>query len=375
MKIKAAVLYEQGLPKPYAQSQPLRIEEVTLDGPQEGEVLVEIAAAGLCHSDLSGIEGLRPWKLPSVPGHEAAGIVREVGAGVRSLKPGDHVVTNVVSNCGACNYCARGRATLCGSVSIPRHSGALASGGRRLRIGNEYLFHWSGISAFAECAVVMESSLVKIDKDIPLEDAALVSCAVMTGAGAIFNAAKLEPGDRVAIVGLGGVGMSALLAAVSVGASLIAAIDTNPAKLQTAKAMGATHVFNATDTDCVEQVRTAFNGGCDVAVETAGSDAAMRTAYAITARGGTTVAVGLPHPGVQFAFPQGAHVAEEKRVIGSFMGSGMPMRDIPRILEMYKAGKLPFDKLKSNTLCFEDLNTGFDQLSDGTVLRNILLPR
>lgn len=221
----------------------------------------------------------------------------------------------------------------------------------------------------------MESSLVKIDKDIPLEDAALVSCAVMTGAGAIFNAAKLEPGDRVAIVGLGGVGMSALLAAVSVGASLIAAIDTNPAKLQTAKAMGATHVFNATDTDCVEQVRTAFNGGCDVAVETAGSDAAMRTAYAITARGGTTVAVGLPHPGVQFAFPQGAHVAEEKRVIGSFMGSGMPMRDIPRILEMYKAGKLPFDKLKSNTLCFEDLNTGFDQLSDGTVLRNILLPR
>ena len=375
MKIRAAVLYEQGLPKPYAQSRPLRIEEVSLDGPQEGEVLVEIAAAGLCHSDLSGIEGLRPWKVPSVPGHEAAGIVREVGPGVRHLQPGDHVVTNVVSNCGVCDYCARGRATLCGSVSLPRQSGALASGGRRLRIGDDYLFHWSGISAFAECAVVMESSLVKIDKDIPLEDAALVSCAVMTGAGAIFNAAKVEPGDRVAIVGLGGVGMSALLAAVSAGASVVAAIDTNPAKLQTAQALGATHVFNATDTDCVEQVRLAFNGGCDVAVETAGSDAAMRTAYAITARGGTTVAVGLPHPGAQFAFPQGAHVAEERRVVGSFMGSGTPMRDIPRILSMYRAGKLPFDKLKSNRLRFEDLNTGFDQLAEGLVLRNILLPR
>lgn len=375
MKIKAAVLYEQGLPKPYANSLPLKIEEVTLDGPQEGEVLVEIVAAGLCHSDLSGIEGLRPWKLPSVPGHEAAGVVLEVGSGVRHLKRGDHVVTNVVSSCGACNYCARGRATLCNSVSVPRQSGALSNGARRLRIGDEYLYHWSGISAFAECAVVMESSLVKIDKDIPLEDAALVSCAVMTGAGAIFNAAKVEPGDRVAIVGLGGVGMSALLAAVSAGASLIAAIDTNPSKLQTAKAMGATHVFNATDVDCIEQVRMAFNGGCDVAVETAGSEAAMRTAYAVTARGGTTVAVGLPHPGAQFAFPQGAHVAEERRVIGSFMGSGTPMRDIPRILDMYRAGKLPFDKLKSNRLSFDELNIGFDQLAEGTVLRNILIPR
>jgi alcohol dehydrogenase len=374
MKVRAAVLYEQGLPRPYATSQPLKIEDVTLDHPGEGEVLIEVAVAGLCHSDLSSIEGLRPRRLPSVPGHEAAGIVREVGPGVRGLAKGDHVVSSVVSNCGHCRFCSRGRATLCTSVAEPRKLGILASGAKRLSLGGEYLFHWSGLSVFAECAVVMASSLVRIEKDIPLEDAALVSCAVMTGTGAIFNTARVSPGDWVAVVGLGGVGMSALLAAVAAGAGRIVAIDTNPAKLAIAESFGATDVFAATDPDCPAKVVAATDGGCDYVIETAGSIAAMKTAYAITARGGTTVAIGLPHPSSEFSYLQGALVSDERRIVGSYMGGGSPTRDIPRILDLYRVGKLPFDKLKSRVLGFAQLNEGFDELAEGAVLRNLLKP-
>ncbi|OZI70956.1 zinc-binding dehydrogenase [Bordetella genomosp. 12] len=374
MKVRAAVLYEQGLPRPYAVSQPLKIEQVTLEPPGEGEVLIEIAAAGLCHSDLSAIEGLRPRKLPSVPGHEAAGIVVEVGPGVRDLKKGDHVVSSVVSSCGGCPFCARGRLTLCTSVAEPRKNGTLANGGRRLRLGSELLYHWSGLSVFAEHAVVMAASLVRVEKDIPLEDAALVSCAVMTGTGAIFNTARVEPGDTVGIVGLGGVGMSALLAAVAAGASRIIAIDTNPAKLEIAKRFGATDVFSATQEGCVELVQAATAGGCDHVIETAGSVPAMKTAYGITARGGTTVAVGLPHPSAEFSYPQGALVSDERRIVGSYMGGGSPLRDIPRILSLYRQGKLPFEKLRSNVVGFDQINEGFDQLADGAVLRNMLKP-
>ena len=374
MKVRAAVLYEQGLPRPYATSQPLKIEEITLDPPGEGEVLIEIAAAGLCHSDLSAIEGLRPRKLPSVPGHEASGVVVEVGPGVRDLVKGDHVVSSVVSNCGGCPFCARGRMTLCTSVGGPRKNGTLANGNKRLRLGSNYLYHWSGLSVFAQHAVVMASSLVRIDKDIPLEDAALVSCAVMTGTGAVFNTANVSPGDTVAVVGLGGVGMSALLAATAAGASRVVAIDTNPAKLEIAKRFGATDTFSALEEGCVEQVVAATRGGCDYVIETAGSIPAMQTAYDVTSRGGMTVAVGLPHPSSQFSYPQGALVSDERRIVGSYMGGGSPMRDIPRILNLYRSGKLPFDKLKSNVVGFEQINQGFDELADGAVLRNMLKP-
>jgi alcohol dehydrogenase len=374
LKMRAAVLREQGIPAPYASSQPLTIEEVTLDPPQFGEVLIKVEMAGLCHSDLSSIEGNRPRKLPSVPGHEAAGIVVEVGPGVIGLVPGDHVISSVVSKCGTCRFCQIGRATLCNSVSDARKNGILATGGSRLHLGNERLYHWSGLSVFAEFAVVAEGSLVKIDKDIPLDDAALVSCAVMTGTGAIFNAAKVTPGSTVGIVGMGGVGMSALLAALASGAERVVAVDINPEKLSIAAALGATDTFHAGHEDVANDILERTNGGCDSVIETAGSIAAFKLAYAISARGGTTVAVGLPHPSAEFNYLQSTLVSDERRIIGSYMGSGDPSRDIPTILDLYRSGKLPFQKLKTRVVGFDDLNEAFDELAQGKALRNMLKP-
>jgi len=374
LKMRAAVLREQGLPFPYARSRPLSIEEVMLDPPGPDEVLIRIAAAGLCHSDLSSIEGIRPRKLPSVPGHEASGIVMELGHGITKLKPGDHVVSTVVSNCGHCRYCNHGRATLCTSVAEPRKNGTLSTGSKRLHIGDEYLYHWSGLSVFAEYAVVAESSLVKIDNDIPLEDAALVSCAVMTGTGAVFKAAKVTPDMSVGIVGMGGVGMSALLAAVAVGAKRIVALDTNPDKLKLAASFGATDTYLVGQDDITGQVLTDTNGGLDAVIETAGSIAAFTTAYSICARGGTAVAIGLPRPTAEFTYLQGQLVSEERRIIGSYMGSGDPSVDVPHIFNLYRNGKLPFHKLKTGVIGFDGLNAAFDDLASGKALRTMLRP-
>lgn len=374
MKMQAAVLYQQGLQRPYAASMPLVIEEVTLDSPGTGEVLIEVAAAGLCHSDLSAIEGLRPRRLPSVPGHEGAGIVRALGPGVEGLREGDHVVSTVVSSCGECRWCRRGRASLCPSVSRARGEGTLPSGARRLRVNGQPIHHWSGLSVFAQFAVVDRSALVRIDPDIPLEVAAIVSCAVMTGAGAIFNTAQVRPGDTVAVVGLGGVGMSAIMAAATAGAERIVAIDLNPAKFEAARALGATDVASAMEEDCAVRVRDATDGGLDFVIETAGSMAAMELAYSVSARGGTTVSVGLPHPEKRFCYPQALLVSEERCIRGSYMGSALPQRDIPLLLGLYRHGKLPIDRLISGHLALDQINHGFDQLADGAVLRQILRP-
>lgn len=214
MKMTAAVMYQQGLPRPFSESRPLRIETVDLDGPGEGEVLVQIAAAGLCHSDLSAIKGLRPRTMPTVVGHEAAGVVVETGAGVSKFVAGDHVVMVFVASCGRCSYCSSGRPNLCQSSWKARSEGTLQSGARRLRINGNSLNYYSGISAFAEYAVVSETSLVKIPKALPLPLAAIFGCAVITGVGAVLNTARDVAGKSIAIVGLGGIGLSALLGAV-----------------------------------------------------------------------------------------------------------------------------------------------------------------
>lgn len=374
LKMRAAVLREQGAASPYAVSRPLSIEEVSLDPPGFGEVLIKVAAAGLCHSDLSSIEGVRSRKLPSVPGHEASGVVVEVGQGVKGLQVGDHVISSVVSNCGDCRFCSRGRATLCLGVADARKNGVLPSGGKRLHIGGEYLYHWSGLSVFAEYAVVSDSSLVKIDKDIPLEDAALVSCAVMTGTGAVFKAGGVTPGMVVGIVGMGGVGMSALLASVAARAQRIVAVDMNPEKLELAARLGATDTILASEEGVTQRVLAMTNGGCDVVIETAGTIPAFKLAYSLCARGGTTVAVGLPRASAEFSYLQGTLVSEERRIVGSYMGSGDPAKDIPEILDLYRRGKLPFEKLKTRTIGFGEINEAFDDLAQGRTLRTILDP-
>jgi len=375
MRIKAAILFEQGKPRPYATSRPLVVEEVELEGPGPGEMLIEVAAAGLCHSDLSTIENQRPRPLPIVIGHEGAGIVREVGPGITDVKPGDHVITVFAPSCGNCRYCVRGRPNICPTGNAFRQAGQLPTGSRRLkRLDGTPINHNSGLSLYAQYAVVARRSAVKIGKDIPLDDAAIFGCAVMTGAGAVLNTAGLEAGEGVAVVGLGGVGMNALFAAVAAGAERIVAIDTNPRKLELAKQWGATDVFLAGNEDCAQQVREATDGGLDTVVETAGTIPAMQLAIAITARGGSTISAGLPNVNASVSYFHASMVQEERSIRGSYMGSCVPERDLPRLLGLYRRGKLPVDKLKTSHITFDQINEGFDLLSDGSVLRQMLRP-
>ena len=374
MRMLAAVLYEQGLPAPYADSQPFRIDEIDLEGPGPGEVLVEIRAAGLCHSDLSFVEGLRKRPLPIVGGHEAAGIVREVGSGVTAVKKDDHVVMTVVSGCDHCRPCAAMRPGLCQSFTASRAQGVLATGARRLSRDGRPIYHYSGISGFAQYSVNVPGSLIKIDPNIPFDDAAMFGCAVVTGVGAVFNTAQVREGEAVAVLGLGGVGLNAVMAARIRGAQHIIGIDVNESKFALAKELGATEVINATAPDLVQRIRDLTNGGVDFAFEVAGNKSAMATAYAITCRGGQIVCVGLARTGELYQYPAGELVTEEKVIRGSFMGSCVPKRDIPQYLALYQDRSLPVDRLKSEVIGFDRLNVSLDLLSRAEVVRQILHP-
>lgn len=372
MKIRSAILRSSGVTQPYAQSKPIHIEEVELDAPQEGEVLIQVKAASLCHSDLSVINGSRPRPLPMALGHEASGIVKEVGPGVVNFKPGDAVICVFVPSCGHCVPCAEGRPALCEPGAKANGDGTLIGGGVRLHAGDEKIGHHVGVSAFSEYAVVSQNSLVKVDGDLPFEKLALFGCAVITGVGAVVNTAKVQLGSTVAVVGLGGIGLSALLGAIAAGAREVIAIDINDKKLKQARELGATAVFNSKDADVVEQVKAYVKGGVDYAFETAGVVPAMEVAYAITKRGGTTTTTGLPHPEHQFSFPYVTLTAEEKTLKGSYVGSCVPLRDIPNYLHMMKSGKLPVDKLLSNIITLDEINEGFDLLATGDNSRIII---
>jgi len=375
MRMIAAVMYEQGLAAPYAQSKPFRIEEVELDGPGEGEVLVEVRGAGLCHSDLSVIEGMRKRPLPIVGGHEGAGIVREVGAGVTGFAPGDHVAMAGVAGCGRCRVCLAGRPGLCQAVSGARAEGMLATGGRRLRLGDgAKLNHYSGISVYAQYAVVVPQSLIRIDPSVPLDVAALFGCAVVTGAGAVFNSAKVQPGASVAVFGLGGVGLTAVMAAREAGAARIIGLDVLPGKFALASALGATDCFDVRDPEVIQKVRDLTNGGVDHAFEISGNLGALEMAQQITVRGGEVVGVGVGKSNATFTLPHLPWVCEERVLRGSFMGGGVPQEDVPRYVDMYLRGRLPVDKLRSDHIGFEQLNEAFDMLHRGEVVRQILLP-
>jgi len=373
MKIRAAVLERMGSPTPYATSKPLTIQTVDLDPPGRDEVLIRVAAAGLCHSDLSVINGDRPRPMPMALGHEGAGIVEDVGPGVTDLARGDHVVIVFVPSCGHCLPCAEGRPALCEPGAVANGAGTLLSGERRLHRGEASLNHHLGCSIFAEYAVVSRRSLVKIDASIALEEAALFGCAVMTGVGAVVNTAGIRAGASVAIIGLGGVGLAALLGAHAAGARTIVAIDLSPTKLDEAKALGATHVVDARDPDAKETVRALTNGGVEYAFEFAGAIRALELAYAITRRGGMTVTAGLPPPTASFGIPAVNLVAEERTVKGSYIGTCVPSRDIPRYIDLYRQGRLPVDRLLSGRLSLDDINVGFDRLHEGTVVRQVVV--
>ncbi|MDX1709571.1 MAG: zinc-dependent alcohol dehydrogenase family protein [Rhodovibrionaceae bacterium] len=374
MKTRAAVLYEMGAKRPYSESRPLKIEECELAGPGEGEVLVQVKAAGLCHSDLSVIDGARPRPTPMALGHEAAGVVLETGPGVDDLAEGDHVVMIFVPSCGHCLPCAEGRPALCEPGAKANAEGTLLSGRRPLTLADGTpLNHHMGVAAFSEYTVVSRRSLVKVDRDLPLEQAALFGCAVLTGVGSALNTAKVHPGARVAVVGLGGVGFNALLGALVVGAEQVVAVDLVDSKLDLARQLGATDAVNAGDENCAEKVRELTGGGVDFALEMAGAVPALDLAYKITRRGGTTVTAGLAHPSKNLSIQQVSLVGEERTLKGSYIGSCIPLRDIPRYIGLFRSGRLPVDRLLSERVGQEELNAGFERLATGETIRQVLV--
>lgn len=373
MKVRAAVLEAMGAAHPYAESRPLKIEELDLDPPGPGEILVRIKAAGLCHSDLSVINGDRPRPMPMALGHEAAGIVEELGAGVTDLKVGDHVVLVFVPSCGHCMPCAEGRPALCEPGAAANGAGTLLHGVRRLKRNGQAINHHLGCSAFATHATVSRNSAIRIDPELPLTEAALFGCAVLTGVGAVVNTAQVRAGSTVAVVGLGGVGLASVLGAVAAGARQVIAADLSDDKLALAKSLGATHVFNAGATDAAEAIRQASHGGVDFAIEMAGSTRAFDLAYKITRRGGTTVTAGLPPPNATWPMPPVNLVAEERTIKGSYIGTCVPLRDLPRYIELYRGGRLPVNKLMSGTLALDDINRGFDLLHEGKAVRQVIV--
>ncbi|WP_346892331.1 zinc-dependent alcohol dehydrogenase family protein [uncultured Roseibium sp.] len=372
MKMKAAVLEEIGRPGPYAETRPISVCEVDLDGPRDGEILVEIAAAGLCHSDLSVVNGDRPRQLPLVMGHESAGIVRAVGPDVERFEPGDHVISVFVPSCGHCGPCRSGRPALCEPGAAANNTGMLIGGGSRLSRNGETLYHMTGVSCFAEYAVISQNSLVKIDSSIPLDIAALMGCAVLTGAGAVFNTGDVCPGCSTAVVGLGGVGLSAVMAAYAAGAEKIVAVDIIPDKLELAKELGATHTIDSSKEGALEELRELTSGGVDTAMDFTGNVNALRFAYDATRRGGATVTAGLPNPKAMLQIPAVGLTGEERTLKGSYLGSGVPSRDIPRFLALHAQGRLPVERLMTEKIRLEDINEGFDRLHAGKAIRQVI---
>lgn len=367
MRITGAVLEEIGLARPYAASRPLRVREVDLAAPGPGELLVRVEVAGLCHSDLSVVNGDRVRPVPMLLGHEAAGIVEAVGPGGSDLEVGERVVMTFLPRCGECAGCRTDGVRPCVPGTAANGTGSLLGGGTRLRDHAGPVRHHLGVSAFASHAVVDRRSVVPVAADVPPEVAALLGCAVLTGGGALLNAAPPSPGQRVTVVGLGGVGMAALLTALALDVEVVA-VDTLPEKLAIATRLGAART--ARPDEATGTGGSALLG--DVVVEAAGSARAFETAVALTAPGGTTVTVGLPHPDARASVSPLGLVAEGRRIVGSYLGSAVPSRDIPRFADLWRAGRLPVEELVTSTIPLAEVNTALDVLADGAALRQLV---
>lgn len=376
MKTKAAVLYQSGgHSRPYNESNPLKIEELTLESPGKNQVLVKIKAAGLCHSDLSVIDGNRPRQTPMVLGHEAAGIIIELGPDVKGFEVGDHVVFAFLPTCGHCEYCNKGKPALCINGAMANNQGVLLDGSQKIiNKDNQKYYHHLGVSGFSQYSIASIYSLVKIDKTYPFEIAALFGCAVMTGVGSVVHTASIKAGDSLLVVGLGGVGLSAILGAKAAGASKIIAADINQDKLEAAKDFGAHYLINTTQPDALELLKTKITShGVDKSVEFAGAMQALDFAFNATKKGGVTVTGALPNPKDRLSLNPLVLVAEEKTLKGCYLGSCIPTRDIPAFLELYKNGNLEVEKLITHRLGLEQINEGFERLASGQAIRQVIL--
>lgn len=363
--MKAAVLYQPNTP--------LEVQDVKLEKPHAGEVLVQNLASGVCRSDWHVVTGDTTHPLPVVLGHEGAGIIREVGEGVTSLEAGDHVVLSWAPNCGTCYYCLHGQPQLCQTLVAPLWNGTLMDGTSRLSRQGDTVYHLSGLATFAEQSVVPERTCIPIRKDVPFQAASLVGCAVTTGVGAVVNTARLSPGDSVVVFGCGGVGLNILQGADLAGAGMIIAVDKAPAKMELAENFGATHTILA-DEDPVPKIRELTEGrGADYAFEAVGIPELQEKALEAVRPGGALIIAGIAPMGSSTNFPGAILARQEKKVMGSYYGSSYPHRDFPRLLDLYAAGKLKLDELITQTYPLEDINQAFQDMLAGENARGVIL--
>ena len=367
-EITAAVLSQSGgNSSPFADSHPLSVRTLQLADPQPGELLVRIDAAGICHSDLSVINGDRSRPMPMALGHEAAATILALGDPEEpGLAVGDRVVLVFLPSCGRCPACLSGEGYLCANAAAANAKGVLMRGGSRLSCGGETVHHHLGVSAFATQAVVDRRSVVKIDPDIPPETAALFGCAVLTGVGAVINTAGIRPGESVLIYGLGGVGLAALLGALAAGAQPVSAVDPSPEKRRMALELGAAAAVAPGDEEALF--------GADAVIETVGKAEVLARAYSAARRGGRIVTVGLPNPSEQLSINALSLVAEGKTLMGSYMGSSVPARDIPRYVALWRAGRLPVERLLTSISPLDEINQLMDKLAAGQAVRQLVKP-
>jgi S-(hydroxymethyl)glutathione dehydrogenase/alcohol dehydrogenase len=364
--MRAAVLYEA--------NQPMVIEDLALDSPKAGEILVRIAATGICHSDYHVIDGSwhgKGYPKPVVLGHEASAIVEAIGPSVTMVKPGDHVILSFVPTCGRCRNCVRGEPHLCNGMDSP--AGTMPDGTRRLHLGDREINHFGRMSSFAERSILHESQAIPIRSDMPLDRAALIGCAVMTGVGAVLNTAKVEPGSTLAVFATGGVGLNVIMGGVLASASRIIAVDLLDNKLEYARTVGATDTVNSSRVDPVEAIKEITGGeGVDYAFDAIGLPKVSRQAYDVTRNGGTTVVVGMAPTGAEIPIP--ATIAgASKTVKGCFYGSTRPSTDFPRLVDFYLSGRLKLDQIISRRYRLDQINEAFQALARGDNARGVIV--
>lgn len=366
MRIQGAVLEVAGLPRPYLESKPLTVCEIELDDPGPGEILVKIEAAGLCHSDLSVVNGARPRSVPMLLGHESAGRVVALGEGVDDLDVGQRVVMAFLPRCDICPACLTGGRLPCEPGTAANTAGTLLGGAIRLHRGGHDVLHHLGVSGFATHAVVNRKSVVPVPDSIPPHIAAVLGCAVLTGGGAVRNAGRPVQGDDVIVVGLGGVGMASIITALASRTGRVIGVDALPSKLERVRELGADAAYTPDDA-------LAAGVRAPVVVEAAGHPRALETAYALTKPGGVTVSVGLPSPDSHAQISGAVLTGEARTIIGSYLGSAVPSRDIPAYAQMWVEGRLPVEELISSTIGIEEINDAMDHLADGTAVRQVIL--
>lgn len=364
MRIRGAVLRTIGAPRPYEASRPLEVVELDLDAPGATELLVEVEVASVCHSDLSVVDGSRVRPTPMLLGHEAAGRVLDVGSDVDDVAVGQRVVLTFLPRCGECPGCATDGIAPCAPGAAANGAGEMLAGGTRLAEQGAPVRHHLGVSGFATHAVVDRRSVVPVDDDVPADVAALLGCAVLTGGGAVLNAARPTPGSTVAVVGLGGVGMAALITALAFDDVAVVGVDTSPAKRDQALGLGAVRALSPDE--------AAATLKADRVIEAVGRAAAFELAVTCTAVGGTTVTVGLPAPDDTATVSPLGLVAEGRTMVGSYLGSSVPARDLPVFVDMWRRGRLPVERLISSTVPLSHINQAMDRLADGSELRQLI---